>query len=109
VSQYRRGAAFEYRVRDFFEREGFIVIRSAGSHGPVDLACFRRGLCILIQCKISGGFGAQDINKMALARKQTGFVVLGARKGRRGLEFLSMVKIPWGWKLEEQPIDAYLK
>ena len=36
-SKYSYGAALEYRVRDHFEREGYYVMRSAGSGGVADL------------------------------------------------------------------------
>jgi Holliday junction resolvase len=37
---YQRGRAFEYKVKKFFEQQGCLVIRSAGSKGPIDLAVF---------------------------------------------------------------------
>jgi Holliday junction resolvase len=41
MSQYRRGADFERRVRIALETDGYEVIRSAGSKGVVDLVCFK--------------------------------------------------------------------
>lgn len=51
-SQYRRGRAFEYRVRDRFKAKGYEVLRAAGSKGPADLVAFKKGSIIFIQCKI---------------------------------------------------------
>jgi len=49
---YRAGRAFEYKRRTHYKREGYEVIRAAGSHGFYDLMAFhseRPTLCI--QCK----------------------------------------------------------
>ena len=56
MSAARRGTDFERRVRRRLESEGWFVVRSAGSRGPVDLVAVRRnghGGCEvrLIQCK----------------------------------------------------------
>jgi Holliday junction resolvase len=54
VSHYSRGANFERRVAAYYKDKGFLVIRSAGSHSPVDLVALRAGEVILIQVKIDG-------------------------------------------------------
>lgn len=36
MNRYRRGRALEYDVRALFERDGWSVIRGAGSKGEVD-------------------------------------------------------------------------
>jgi len=50
MSGYVKGRRFEYRVRDFLRKNGFVVIRAAQSK-PVDLVCLRRGQAILVECK----------------------------------------------------------
>jgi len=40
MTPYRRGVAFERRVQHLLERHGWRVIRSAGSHTPVDLVAW---------------------------------------------------------------------
>lgn len=50
-SNYRRGRAFEYRVKKYLEEKGFSVIRSAGSHGKYDLVAFHNGVVIALQLK----------------------------------------------------------
>ena len=54
MSKYQDGANFERRVRRSLETQGWYVIRSAGSHGLVDLIAFRQGEVWLMQNKISG-------------------------------------------------------
>lgn len=38
---YKKGARLERRTKKRLEDDGYLVIRSAGSHGPVDLVCFK--------------------------------------------------------------------
>jgi len=42
-------------VRDVFRKHGWVVIRSGGSLGPVDLVCIRDGSIMLVQVKSSKG------------------------------------------------------
>jgi Holliday junction resolvase len=51
MARYHHGRRFEYEVRDAFELEGWVVIRSAGSKQKADLVCMRAGVTLLIQCK----------------------------------------------------------
>ena len=57
---YRRGRAFEYRVRNYYQKLGYYVIRSYASKGPQDLTCIKKIIschdCVtsevlLVQCK----------------------------------------------------------
>ena len=52
MSNYARGANFERRVKKMLEKDCWFVIRSAGSHSPVDLVAIKRDEIKLIQCKI---------------------------------------------------------
>jgi Holliday junction resolvase len=36
-SPYRKGARYEYYVKQLLEEKGYLVVRTAGSHGPFDL------------------------------------------------------------------------
>jgi Holliday junction resolvase len=49
------GTRFEYAVRDFLKRNGYSVIRSAGSRGPVDLTAVNDREVLFIQCKKTAG------------------------------------------------------
>lgn len=42
MSNYRNGAAFEHRCKRELEAAGYFVVRSAGSHGEVDLLAIPR-------------------------------------------------------------------
>lgn len=50
-SNYKKGRAFEYRIKKKFEKQGYIVLRTSGSHGFADLIAVRKGEVIFIQCK----------------------------------------------------------
>ncbi|AXI25086.1 hypothetical protein CFE53_02520 [Methanofervidicoccus sp. A16] len=49
-SKYRKGTKFEWELKRILEREGFAVVRSAGSHG-VDLIAGRKGEIYAFECK----------------------------------------------------------
>ena len=50
MSSYTKGRRFEYRVRDLFRKNGYVVIRAARSK-PIDLVCLKNGNSILVECK----------------------------------------------------------
>lgn len=61
---YRRGAAFENRVKDDMEDAGYYVIRSAGSQGVADLVALDMLLPaarpVMVQCKMDTGTMSVD-------------------------------------------------
>ena len=42
-SPYKKGARYEYYVKQLLEEEGYLVVRTAGSHGPFDLIAIDKG------------------------------------------------------------------
>lgn len=61
---YVKGRAFEYQIKKLYDKKGFMVFRTAGSHSPADLIAFPKivdwfrnkefgYVPILIQCKNS--------------------------------------------------------
>jgi Holliday junction resolvase len=42
-SPYRKGARYEYYVKQLLEERGYLVVRTAGSHGPFDLIAIDKG------------------------------------------------------------------
>lgn len=50
---YLRGRRWEYEVAKQLRKEGYKVMRTAGSHGPYDLIALGPNLIILIQCKVT--------------------------------------------------------
>lgn len=48
---YVAGRRFEYEVMDNMRKEGYKVLRTAGSHGAYDVICYKANSTIFIQCK----------------------------------------------------------
>lgn len=48
---YRNGRAFEYRIMNRLEQDGFIALRTAGSHGEFDCIGVNARCVRLIQAK----------------------------------------------------------
>ena len=50
---YLAGRRFEYRVKKYYENQGFTVLRTSGSHGFADLVAVKNDarIIIFIQCK----------------------------------------------------------
>lgn len=61
MSNYTKGARLERCVRKELEAQGYIVIRSAGSKGVVDLVAFDARLIRLIQVKAHGAARPADL------------------------------------------------
>lgn len=55
MSAYRRGALAELRAARALEEAGYLVIRSAGSHSPVDLVAVGPAGIRLVQVKLDSG------------------------------------------------------
>lgn len=51
MAEYANGRTFEYLLRDWYVKKGYLVIRSAGSRGPADLLAINSKEVVLIQCK----------------------------------------------------------
>ena len=50
-ANYRRGADLERAVKKDLEANGYYVIKSGGSKGLADLAAFKPGEILFVQCK----------------------------------------------------------
>jgi Holliday junction resolvase len=60
-TNYKRGRAFEYRVKKMYEKNGCFAVRAAGSHGPVDILVITDfGKPLFVQCKLSGVISKQE-------------------------------------------------
>jgi Holliday junction resolvase len=64
-NQYRRGRRFEYEVKLHFESRGWLVFRTAGSHGIADLIAIKNNETLLIQCKYGTMPSKEERLKMA--------------------------------------------
>jgi Holliday junction resolvase len=89
MSNYSRGANFERRVAKYFEKRGWFVIRSAGSHSPIDLVALKAGEVKLIQCKIDGVLSSaerQQLHELARDTQCQIWLFRGAKHSMLGEE-----------------------
>ena len=63
-SNYRNGADLERAAKRVLEDNGYYVIKSAGSKGIVDLAAFKPGEILFVQCKASGYVAPAERDKL---------------------------------------------
>ena len=63
-TNYQRGYRLERLAVKQLRDKGYYVVRSAGSHGAVDLVAFNRQEIILIQVGVKGRKGAADIEML---------------------------------------------
>lgn len=66
MTNYSRGADFERKVmEDLIVNHGFDqCVRSAGSHGAVDVLAFKLGEHWAVQCKINGRISPAERKKL---------------------------------------------
>jgi len=98
---YRKGAQFEYRVKSIFEKEGYYVVRSAGSHGIADLVAIHPPLylmlgnkVVLIQCSVKPKPLSEVIKLVELCDKLRCIPCLAFKEGHK-------VKIIMGNEVKE--------
>ena len=64
MTPYRRGVRLEYLARDELQRQGYVVVRSAGSHGPIDLVALTDHEVLIIQVKKFGQPARSALRKL---------------------------------------------
>lgn len=72
---YRRGRRFENYVKGILEREGYFVVRAAGSK-PVDLVAIKDGKVFFVECKVNSYVPPEDREKLRKIAEETGLDVL---------------------------------
>lgn len=72
MSNASRGSAFERRCARYLEGLGYLVTRSAGSHGSADLVANRAGQTLLVQAKISGRLDPEAWDALVSDAQQAG-------------------------------------
>jgi Holliday junction resolvase len=64
------GRTYERAVKQFLTTMGFFVVRSAGSHGLVDIIAVNLDKVLFIQCKLKAAPGNEELNDLYdLSRK----------------------------------------
>ena len=84
MTQYARGAVFERKVAALLTDDGYLVIRSAGSHGEADLVALKPGQVLLVQAKTSGRLDPGEWNAFHKAAEAVGALPLLAHRPAPG-------------------------
>ncbi len=86
ATNYARGRAFEYRVRDKLLGAGAVaVIRSAGSKGPADIVCFwLHGRPWFIQAKLNGNLPKTEMAVLMDILRKIDVKIVLASPGPKG-------------------------
>lgn len=83
ATKYARGRSFEYRVKNYYEKHGWFVIRSAGSKGIADLVAISPGGSEIhfVQCKLHGSISPDERQKLfATASNYGAYPILASAK-----------------------------
>jgi|YelNatPaOPRAMG01_1025707.scaffolds.fasta_scaffold16445_2 Holliday junction resolvase len=74
-TNYHRGVEREHYIKKKLEKQGYFVIRSAGSHSPVDLVAIKRNEVRLIQSRKGRYIRPKEKEKIKEVEEITGFKV----------------------------------
>lgn len=91
---YRKGAAYENACMDVLQLAGWVCVRSAGSHTPMDIMAAKRGArrnghtlpdypdLLLVQCKLGGRLRpAEKAELLEAADRACATAILATRNG----------------------------
>lgn len=81
---YVKGVTFEREVQQLFIEAGFYAVRSAGSHGKVDVVAVGRAHTYFIQCKTNGEIASVEWNTLLTVANEVGAIAVVASKVERG-------------------------
>ena len=78
-SQYGKGARFEIVVRDILLEDDWVAVRSAGSHGIIDVLAIKQDTKWFIQCRTRGNLSGSERDELvALAKKHNAIPILAS-------------------------------
>lgn len=88
-TNYSRGRAFEYKVRDFLKKSWPLVVRAAGSKGPVDIVAIRPETSgvLLVSCKKAAYWPKAEIGVLKALEGNNVIVSLAYVNKQGHLEF----------------------
>jgi len=88
MTNYTKGRAFEYQVMRYLRKRGWMVARTAGSHGPFDIFAARNGKTWLIQAKMKGKLTLHELAKLLKVANASGALpILVSRQKGKGMLF----------------------
>jgi len=75
MSQYAKGAYYERQLKHKLEKEGWFVVRAAGSKGIIDLLAVRKGESMGIQVKKGKRLTLTERKALEELRKASGIKI----------------------------------
>ncbi|MCX4095340.1 hypothetical protein [Nocardia sp. alder85J] len=88
MTQYQRGRAFEWQLRDALRADGYQVYRCAGSRSPVDLLALKPNQIVYVQAKRDGRISPADRATLLDAAVEIGaLAIVAAREPRRPIRY----------------------
>ena len=104
ATQYYRGRAFEYKVRDDLRKRGYFAMRSPASKSPVDIVAIQKGMILFVQCKLSGDLPTKEWNALFdLALQTDAIPVLAIKKDKEGIKYFKLISDRRGYSKNLRP------
>jgi len=94
LNRYAIGRALEYALKRDLEADGWRVIRSAGSHSPVDLIAFRKARLVFLQVQKNGTLPKDKRNALALWAREAKAIGVFAYRRKSKWFFLRVYPLP---------------
>jgi hypothetical protein len=98
---YRRGRKAEYCAARDLERAGYVVIRSAGSHSPVDLVAVGPAGVRLVQVKVDSESRTLRPSELEAVREELRALPVPPAGVTRELWVGRVVRRRWEWIVQE--------
>lgn len=92
--QYAKGAKFEREITDILLEDNWLAVRSAGSHGIVDVLAVKHGTIWFIQCRTNANLTEDEAKELLIiAKEHKGTAILASKlKGQYLFEEVKLKK-----------------
>ncbi|WP_433681934.1 hypothetical protein [Nocardia sp. CA-119907] len=92
MTNYSRGRAFEWEIRDQLREDGYQCYRCAGSRSSVDVLALKPGQIVYVQAKRDGRISPADRAILYAAATDVGAIpIVAARPPRKPIEYRRLV------------------
>lgn len=88
MTNYTRGRALEYEIRDRLREDGYQAFRTAGSRGVADIVAIKPGQIVYCQAKKGGRISPAERTALFRAAADVGALpIVAARQPRQPIEW----------------------
>lgn len=109
MTNYTRGRAFEWRVRDHCQALGYIVTRTPQSRSAFDLIVLGCDVLLLVQCKTDGKISRAEWNALYAVAEKVYATPLLASRVKRKLVFHELLKPRERLRERSSKVQIYLR